>query len=150
MTPTTQPQPDDSRERQSLPWATRDQQGDTKRTVAEAQRRRSGQARARGPETLSAAATQTRGGSGDSSLANTLAWHLIPGVAAAVAFFGLGPPLHSVGIPPIGALLVAVAFVLVPIQLRYLLYQGAGAPADRPSRASCSTATRCPDARTGR
>jgi membrane protease YdiL (CAAX protease family) len=45
-------------------------------------------------------------------------------VAAAVAFFALGPPLHSVGIPPIGALLVAVAFVLVPIQLGYLLYQG--------------------------
>jgi membrane protease YdiL (CAAX protease family) len=98
--------------------------GDTKRTVAEAQRRPSGQATAGGPETLSAAASQTRGGSSDVSLANTLAWHLIPGVAGAVVFFALGPPLRSVGIPPVGALLVAGLFVLLPVQLGYLLYQG--------------------------
>ena len=74
--------------------------------------------------TISAtAATQSNSREGV-SLANTFAWHLIPGAAGAVVFFALAARLRSVGIPPIGAFLVAGLFVVLPIELGYLLYQG--------------------------
>ena len=74
--------------------------------------------------TISATAATQSNSRKDVSLANTLAWHLIPGAAGTVVFFALAAPLRSVGIPPIGAFLVAGLFVVLPIELGYLLYQG--------------------------
>lgn len=58
------------------------------------------------------------------SLSRTLVLHLLPGALITVFFVVAAPVIRSLGFPSIMALFVAIAFVLVPFQLGYLLYRG--------------------------
>jgi uncharacterized protein len=57
------------------------------------------------------------------SLRRTLVLHLLPGALITVFFVAAVPVVRSLGFPSIMALFLAIAFVLVPFQLGYLLYQ---------------------------
>jgi membrane protease YdiL (CAAX protease family) len=50
--------------------------------------------------------------------------HLLPGVFILVFFMISAPLLDTLGMPSFLALLLAIAFVLIPFELGYLLYQG--------------------------
>jgi hypothetical protein len=57
------------------------------------------------------------------SIGKTLALHLLPGAAGTLAYIILAPIFMQNGYPAILALLVAVATVVLPIELGILLYQ---------------------------
>ena len=50
--------------------------------------------------------------------------HLLPGILVGGFYFLAKQPVADMGYPSIFALLVAFAFVLIPVELGYLLYQG--------------------------
>jgi len=50
--------------------------------------------------------------------------HLAPGILTGAFYFLIREPLHKTGYPSLFALMLAVAFVIVPIELGYLLYKG--------------------------
>jgi hypothetical protein len=58
------------------------------------------------------------------SLGRSLLLHLGPGILIGLCYFALSPVLHQWGFPSIAALMVAVALVLVPFELGYLLREG--------------------------
>jgi uncharacterized protein len=58
------------------------------------------------------------------SLATTLLLHLLPGSLAVVAYVLLAGPVNTLGFPPLAALLLAIAFVIVPFELGLLLIVG--------------------------
>jgi len=53
-----------------------------------------------------------------------VALFLAPGAAVTIAFVLLAPPAQTLGLPPLAALLAAIAFVLVPIELGIVLWAG--------------------------
>ena len=50
--------------------------------------------------------------------------HLLPGILVGCFYFLARQPVANMGYPSIFALLLAFAFVLIPVELGYLLYQG--------------------------
>lgn len=56
--------------------------------------------------------------------AQIVALHLAPGLLATPAYIGLAPVVTGAGAPPALALLLVSLFVLLPVELGYLLYQG--------------------------
>ena len=50
--------------------------------------------------------------------------HLLPGILVGGFYFIARQPVANMGYPSIFALLLAFAFVLIPAELGYLLYQG--------------------------
>jgi uncharacterized protein len=55
------------------------------------------------------------------SLMRLAALHLVPGALITVAFVAFAPVVEAIGLPPIAALLAAIALVLVPIELGIVL-----------------------------
>ena len=70
------------------------------------------------------------------SIPKLIALHLIPGALVTIAFVVLAPLVHSVGLPPIAALLAAILLVLVPCELGVVLrtLRRDGGPAALPYR----------------
>jgi hypothetical protein len=60
------------------------------------------------------------------SRATIVALHLIPGVLITVGFVAAAPVVASLGFPPLAALLAAIAFILVPVELGIVLWAGRG------------------------
>jgi uncharacterized protein len=58
------------------------------------------------------------------SVAQSLLLHLLPGLLITGGYFVLIRPLRQWGYPSLLALMVAIAVILVPFELGYLLYQG--------------------------
>jgi membrane protease YdiL (CAAX protease family) len=58
------------------------------------------------------------------SIVRSVVLHLLPGVLILVFFVITAPLLENLGAPSFLALLLAIAFVLIPFELGYLLYQG--------------------------
>ena len=50
--------------------------------------------------------------------------HLLPGILVGCFYFLARQPVANMGYPSIFALLLAFAFILIPVELGYLLYQG--------------------------
>jgi membrane protease YdiL (CAAX protease family) len=50
--------------------------------------------------------------------------HLLPGILVGCFYFLARQPVANMGYPSILALLLAFAFILIPVELGYLLYQG--------------------------
>ena len=57
------------------------------------------------------------------SVARTLVLHLLPGVLILVFFVAVAPLLWGLGFPPAMAAYLAIAFVVIPFELGYLIYQ---------------------------
>jgi uncharacterized protein len=57
-------------------------------------------------------------------LARSIALHLIPGVALLASYVLLAPLVERLGFPTIFAASLSILFVLMPLELGYLLYQG--------------------------
>jgi membrane protease YdiL (CAAX protease family) len=72
------------------------------------------------------------------SLRAILALHLVPGAIVTAAFVALAPTVETLGLPPIAALLAAIALVLVPVELGIILVMarlsGIGLAASLPYR----------------
>ena len=58
------------------------------------------------------------------SITQSVILHLLPGILVGTFYFLARQPVAKMGYPSIFALLLAFAFVLVPFELGYLLYQG--------------------------
>jgi membrane protease YdiL (CAAX protease family) len=58
------------------------------------------------------------------SVGQSIVLHLLPGVLILAFFVIAAPLLDNLGAPSFLALLLAIAFVLIPFELGYLLYQG--------------------------
>jgi membrane protease YdiL (CAAX protease family) len=58
------------------------------------------------------------------SLVRSIVLHLLPGVLILVFYVIVAPLAERLGFPSVSALLVAIAVVLIPFELGYLLYQG--------------------------
>ena len=58
------------------------------------------------------------------SLTQSIILHLLPGILVGCFYFLARQTVANMGYPSIFALLLAFAFVLVPVELGYLLYQG--------------------------
>ena len=58
------------------------------------------------------------------NLGRSVVLHLFPGVLIAIFFAITGPLVVTAGYPSIVALLLAIPFVLIPVELGYLIYQG--------------------------
>ena len=54
----------------------------------------------------------------------SIIYHIFPGIFIGIFYFLVRAPLINNGFPSIFALMLAVVFVLIPIQLGFLLYQG--------------------------
>lgn len=50
--------------------------------------------------------------------------HLLPGILMGIFYFLIRQPLQKFGYPSIFALILAIIFVLVPVELGYLLFKG--------------------------
>ena len=50
--------------------------------------------------------------------------HLFPGILMGIFYFLIRHPLQNVGFPSSFALILAIVFVLVPVELGYLLLKG--------------------------
>jgi uncharacterized protein len=50
--------------------------------------------------------------------------HLLPGILVGFFYFLVRKPVENMGYPSIVALILAYAFILIPEELGYLLYQG--------------------------
>ena len=68
-------------------------------------------------------------GAGDSAVdeqhsgARTVVLHLLPGALITAFYFGAAPVVRSLGFPSLMAIFLAIAFVLIPFELGYLIYQ---------------------------
>ena len=51
-------------------------------------------------------------------------FHLLPGILIGGFYFLVRNPIMNLGYPPVFALILAVVFILIPVELGYLLYQG--------------------------
>lgn len=58
------------------------------------------------------------------SVGQSIVLHLLPGILILAFFVIAAPFLDNLGAPSFLALLLAIAFVLIPFELGYLLYQG--------------------------
>jgi len=58
------------------------------------------------------------------SMAQSIILHLLPGVLVECFYLLARQPVANLGYPSIVALILAFAFVLIPVELGYLLYQG--------------------------
>lgn len=58
------------------------------------------------------------------STTQSVVLHLLPGILVGCFFFLIRPTVVNMGYPSIFALLLAYAFILIPVELGYLLYQG--------------------------
>jgi membrane protease YdiL (CAAX protease family) len=65
------------------------------------------------------------------SLAGLMALHLFPGALGTIAYILLAKPIASAGYPPLAALLVAVAVVILPLELAILYLARASGPGAR-------------------
>lgn len=54
----------------------------------------------------------------------SIIYHIFPGIFIGIFYFLVRAPLINNGFPSIFALMLAVVFVLIPVQLGFLLYQG--------------------------
>jgi len=57
------------------------------------------------------------------SAARTLVLHLLPGALILVFFVAVALILWGIGFPPVMAVYLAIAFVFIPFELGYLIYQ---------------------------
>ena len=57
------------------------------------------------------------------SVARSLTLHLLPGALITVFYIGAVPVVRSLGFPSLMAIFLAIAFVLIPFELGYLIYQ---------------------------
>jgi len=57
------------------------------------------------------------------SLPHSVALHLVPGILTTAAYLFLGPFVMARGFPALSGLILAVLFVMIPLELGYLLYQ---------------------------
>ena len=68
-------------------------------------------------------------GAGDSAVdeqhsgARTVVLHLLPGALITAFYLGAAPVVRSLGFPSLMAIFLAIAFVLIPFELGYLIYQ---------------------------
>ncbi len=58
------------------------------------------------------------------SLLQSILLHMLPGILTGCFYFLVRQPVLAKGYPPIFALVLAGAFILIPVELGYLLYQG--------------------------
>jgi membrane protease YdiL (CAAX protease family) len=58
------------------------------------------------------------------SLGQSVLLHLLPGVLATVFYVVIEAPVISLGVPPLAAFLLAIAVVVVPFELGFLLWKG--------------------------
>lgn len=58
------------------------------------------------------------------SIIRSIILHLLPGILILICFIIAAPIFERNGIPSINALILAIAIVLIPFELGYLLYQG--------------------------
>jgi len=58
------------------------------------------------------------------SLAQSILLHVLPGILTGCFYFLVRQPVLNMGYPPIFALVLAGALILIPTELGYLLYQG--------------------------
>ena len=58
------------------------------------------------------------------STTQSVVLHLLPGILVGAFYFLARQPVANMGYPSILALLLAFAFILIPVELGYLLYQG--------------------------
>jgi uncharacterized protein len=57
------------------------------------------------------------------SVARTVVLHLLPGALITAFYVGAAPVVRSLGFPSLMAIFLAIAFVLIPFELGYLIYQ---------------------------
>jgi uncharacterized protein len=57
------------------------------------------------------------------SVARTVVLHLLPGALITAFYVGVAPVVRSLGFPSLMAIFLAIAFVLIPFELGYLIYQ---------------------------
>ena len=57
-------------------------------------------------------------------MTQSLILHLFPGILVGCFYFLVRQPVANMGYPSIFALLLAFAFILIPVELGFLLYQG--------------------------
>jgi membrane protease YdiL (CAAX protease family) len=57
------------------------------------------------------------------SIARSVVMHLLPGALITAFYIGVAPVVRDLGFPSLMALYLAIAFVLIPVELGYLLYQ---------------------------
>jgi uncharacterized protein len=68
-------------------------------------------------------------GAGDSAMdqqhsaARTVVLHLLPGVLITAFYIGAAPVVRGLGFPSLMAIFLAIAFVLIPFELGYLIYR---------------------------
>ena len=58
------------------------------------------------------------------TITKSIILHMVPGILAGVFYFLIREPLQKIGYPSIFALMLSVAFVIVPVEMGYLLYKG--------------------------
>jgi uncharacterized protein len=58
------------------------------------------------------------------STTQSIILHLLPGILVGCFYFLVRQPVTNMGYPPVFALLLAFAFILIPVELGYLLFQG--------------------------
>ena len=58
------------------------------------------------------------------SLTLSIILHLLPGILVGCFYLLARQPVANLGYPSIVALILAFAFILIPVELGYLLYQG--------------------------
>jgi hypothetical protein len=58
------------------------------------------------------------------SIGRSIALHLLPGALMLVFYLITAPLVENLGFPSLMALLLAIAFVLIPFELGYLYYRG--------------------------
>ena len=58
------------------------------------------------------------------STAQSVVLHLLPGILVGCFYFLARQPVANMGYPSVVALILAYAFILIPVELGYLLYQG--------------------------
>ena len=65
------------------------------------------------------------------SLSGLTALHLLPGALGTIAYVIVAEPIAATGYPPLAALLVGVAVVILPLELAVLYLTRACGPRDR-------------------
>ncbi|MFL7791458.1 MAG: hypothetical protein AB8I69_04905, partial [Anaerolineae bacterium] len=58
------------------------------------------------------------------SLVQSITLHLLPGVFILIFYTITAPLMGEIGFPSGTALFIGIAFILIPFELGYLLYQG--------------------------
>ncbi|HAJ95236.1 MAG TPA: hypothetical protein DCP02_03285 [Actinobacteria bacterium] len=58
------------------------------------------------------------------SIVKSIILHLLPGILVLICFIIAAPIFERNGIPSVNALLLAIAIMIIPFELGYLLYQG--------------------------